>query len=460
MAPAGEAFVEGPTLGPFDSGPLALVADPGEGRPESDSGASDAESVASRASLPGSDSVESLGSLVEAVLAEFPDAEGVDKKRGQVAHATVATQVAAKQVDPVVRFSADLEEACRNLGRLPAAELESGRDAQMRLWDSLAVHSDRRSCELCHAAPPTVCSVLRAAGESGVRVGFVEAIIKSVGWPDRELVAHLIGGFPLVGRIPVVHDARPFAVRQASESIQSLLRQGPALAQRLVAKQARQSIRLLDPPGEDEVWAQTVAEIEKGRMAPLVAVSDQSPFRGAPSRRFAVRQVGASGLTKVRVIDDLTEALVNLATTVDGKIRMSPIADLVAQIDRLHRAWPGRPLRLVKADFSAAYRSCPIDPSHFEFAQVLVARRGTVSRTIQWAMPFGAVAAVYAWDRLAALFTSVACRALGVAVNRYVDDLFFVDFAYSAVATRSRLFRVASWFGLALALDKTPEPST
>ncbi len=75
-------------------------------------------------------------------------------------------------------------------------------------------------------------------------------------------------------------------------------------------------------------------------------------------------------------------------------------------------------------------------------------------------MPFGAVAAVYAWDRLAALFTSVACRALGVAVNRYVDDLFFVDFACSAVATRSRLFRVASWFGLVLALAKTPEPST
>ncbi|MCP3913923.1 MAG: hypothetical protein GY711_00025, partial [bacterium] len=407
----------------------------------------------------GVDSVESLRDPVAAVVALFPDVPGVDKKRGSAAHVDAAFQVADALVDPVRSFGPEAEAACRLLCASSVAEVEALRSKYLDEWLCLAESSVERSQVLRETAPPSVRSVLCAASPSGLQVGFVEALVSSLGWSDVRLVEHLVNGFPLVGPIPVAHGATSIVVRSATQSPASLRRVGCALGRRLVNKQRRVSLQALDPAGEVEIWQQTIDDVARGRMAPLVEVDAGFAFVVSPSRRFAVRQVSSTGKSKIRTIDDLSESLVNEATSVVGKIRMSSIADLVAQVDRLHRAQPGRPVRLVKADFSSAYRSCPVAPDHLDFAQVLVALRGQVSRSVQWAMPFGAVAAVYAWDRLAALVTAAACRGLVLAVNRYVDDLFFVDFADTAVASRQRLFALAERLGLVLAVEKTPEPS-
>ena len=81
---------------------------------------------------------------------------------------------------------------------------------------------------------------------------------------------------------------------------------------------------------------------------------------------------------------------------------MGSISDFVETARRLHGALPGERLHVMKSDFQAAYRSCPIQPSHVPYANILVRdpSSGVVSVSTQWAMPFGAVSAVYAWDRL------------------------------------------------------------
>ena len=43
----------------------------------------------------------------------------------------------------------------------------------------------------------------------------------------------------------------------------------------------------------------------------------------------------------------------------------------------------------------------------------------------QYAMPFGAVAAVYAWDRVWAAITAILRAYLGLPDLRFVDDLFW-----------------------------------
>ena len=58
-------------------------------------------------------------------------------------------------------------------------------------------------------------------------------------------------------------------------------------------------------------------------------------------------------------------------------------------------------IRLWKADFSSAYRCCPILEEHLPFSTVIVRdAHANVHAFEQLAMPFGAVAAVYAWDRI------------------------------------------------------------
>ena len=86
----------------------------------------------------------------------------------------------------------------------------------------------------------------------------------------------------------------------------------------------------------------------------------------------------------------------------------------------------GRNVNLLRSDFKAAYRCCPIAAHHREYAHILVQdpSTGTVWEAMQLAMPFGAVAAVYAWNRLAAAVVRIIEYVLLVPVGRYVDDLF------------------------------------
>jgi hypothetical protein len=68
----------------------------------------------------------------------------------------------------------------------------------------------------------------------------------------------------------------------------------------------------------------------------------------------------------------------------------------------------GHKLKLLKSDFKAAYRGSPIRTCDLKFAHILI--RGPSNELLvskQFAMPFGAVGAVYAWDRLGAAITAV-----------------------------------------------------
>ena len=68
-------------------------------------------------------------------------------------------------------------------------------------------------------------------------------------------------------------------------------------------------------------------------------------------------------------------------------------------------------------------------PSHHRFADIALVHPESAEVWIgtQNAMPFGAVAAVYAWDRMGAAVTAILRRLFCFPVLRYVDDLFSVD---------------------------------
>ena len=95
------------------------------------------------------------------------------------------------------------------------------------------------------------------------------------------------------------------------------------------------------------------------------------------------------------------------------------------------------------------------------FANILVRdpASGVVSVSTQWAMPFGAVSAVYAWDRLGEAITSILRELFLFPASRYVGDLFMPVWASNSSEQRAILFEVVEIFGLVLSPAKTPPPS-
>ena len=178
------------------------------------------------------------------------------------------------------------------------------------------------------------------------------------------------------------------------------------------------------------------------------------------TRRFPVEQIDSKGRLKLRMIDDLADSQVNDACHINRQIRMGRISDLAWGVSRLS-SLVSEPLLLAKSDFSNAYRHCPIRSEDLDLAHILLKDgQGRLFQSQQFAMPFGAVAAVYAWDRLGSSIASIVLELLDIPVNRYVDDLFWVDFADIASESRDILLEVVSLLGLTLAVDKTPAPAS
>ena len=74
-------------------------------------------------------------------------------------------------------------------------------------------------------------------------------------------------------------------------------------------------------------------------------------------------------------------------------------------------------------------------------------------------MPFGAVSAVYAWDRLGEALTTILRRVFLFPASRYVDDLFMPVWASISKESRSILFEVVEILGAVLSHEKTPPPA-
>ena len=100
------------------------------------------------------------------------------------------------------------------------------------------------------------------------------------------------------------------------------------------------------------------------------------------------------------MIDDFAESEVNDACEIGRRIRMGRISDISASVRSLSAAGH-MDLVLGKSDFSAAYRGFPVLESNLGLSSVLVRKAdGSLHVSAQLAMPFGSVAAVYAWNRV------------------------------------------------------------
>ena len=230
------------------------------------------------------------------------------------------------------------------------------------------VRSLRSSIEVDHQRslsniPPHCRSVLRSISDRGASPMLLQILLTEVQYPDLQVCSDLLNGFPLVGDIPVNHLAQPGTVQSASLDAASLSED-----QGLFKKLRYRALSIRDPILHDQVIEQTSEEILAGRMGPLIIDHDTSVV----TRRFPVLQRSSKGKMKVRIIDDFKESGINSTCSIEGRIRMGSISNLIEVAHRMWRNQPTIRLHIGKSDFSKAYRSCPIRSDHLPFANCLM----------------------------------------------------------------------------------------
>ena len=97
--------------------------------------------------------------------------------------------------------------------------------------------------------------------------------------------------------------------------------------------------------------------------------------------------------------------------------------------------------------------------AHLPFSKIMI-NIGQMMTCTQHAMPFGAISAVYAWDRVGSALTEILRQCLLLPVDRYVDDLFWPDWEVISMATRSLVLRLMDHIGFHLDPEKTAVPSS
>ena len=150
-----------------------------------------------------------------------------------------------------------------------------------------------------NAADPGIQQVLRAASLRGVHISLFRELLSHLGWHDMAVIDDMLHGFRLVGNINT--GERPgSSVRTATLSKRDLLLRAASFSPSLAAR--HRTVKF--DAGDSAILQQTIDEILLGRMTPLTPVCPRI-LSGVVTRRFAVEQLTAKGLLKLRMLISL-----------------------------------------------------------------------------------------------------------------------------------------------------------
>ena len=134
--------------------------------------------------------------------------------------------------------------------------------------------------------------------------------------------------------------------------------------------------------------------------------------------RFGVEQgVTDKGTPKVRPVDDFSASGVNKCCEPTERLQHDGV-DSLFQLTKLFREKVGVVPSLFKADIDAASHRVPLDPAHRWAATIAFRVKGRWACAEHWAVPFGAIGSVFAWDRVGALLAHIGRKLLRLPLLR------------------------------------------
>ena len=258
-------------------------------------------------------------------------------------------------------------------------------------------------------------------------------LLEECGYNDAS-AAELCIGAPILGRMggPLEWPAesRPQVVAQRPEIIaRSASERSPFLA---TVKPGR---------FDQTLWDESMSDVRKERMrGPFRSLQAVEHSLGTKdyviSRRFGVEQTD-----KLRPCDDFTASFVNEGILVERKLKLSNLDNFFALAYAMYgdvtpdaaggRRRRASGLRFWRRDHEGAYRQIPIPVEDQPLTVVVFCDPATGEHVYFYhtALPFGATASVYGYNRVARAVVFLARKLLDIPVDSYFDDFWGVDSA-------------------------------
>jgi hypothetical protein len=230
-------------------------------------------------------------------------------------------------------------------------------------------------------------------------------------YPDTDL-ADMLKGAPLLGEIQT-------SGRGVAKELKTL---GDIESLWSDRHDITEATRLSLKPSEldEEVLRQTIEEAKVGRVS-MPVTYNVGDFDGVASSRFGVVQNSS-----VRLIDNGTASRCNPCAGATERIREHRL-DTWFELTKYMYLLGILLLSTCKVDVSAAFKRIPVHPGHRWAAGTLFHAEGVVKFIQQYAMQFGFVGSVYAWERFSNFLWCVIVGLLYIPLGKYVDDFYGVE---------------------------------
>lgn len=348
-------------------------------------------------------------------------------------------------------FPCEMEEVVKHYLRSPPHKLALERTEEIKRWIDIS-----KSTAEAEKALKSSMSERRRVVLSGKNLTLFKQLLEEAGHGDRDLVEHLAQGFDLTGSLP---ESQVFArkVRPAAISCNELRRIADLSREGMIQTVTSSG----DPELDDQLFAATLKEVDKGF---LVGPLDPNslPPSATLTRRFGVKQK-----SKTRPIDDYKASFVNssVSQTETATVHtIDHIASLIACILRFSECLDSQSELNAKTwDLADAYKQIPLSDHAFEQDAYLVVycpqkRRAEVFQ--QRVLPFGSVASVTAFLRVAHGIWKLGARHFKLMWTSYFDDFFSVTSTSTARHTDLIISSMFCLLGWKLSSDKLIDYST
>jgi hypothetical protein len=353
-------------------------------------------------------------------------------------------------------------------------EIMRHRLGQLKKYSELAENLKLDEAELKKTMEPEVRKVV---GQK--RILLFEQMLKDAGYQDDELIADLRNGFPLTGTLNYCPEFPPM-LRPASIDKQELLSTAKWALHSLEGKARNRSRACSD---DEALIAEAIANITAEEIddnkcwarGPYTAQQLDDKYgkdAWVPSRRFGIRQGD-----KVRAVDDFSEFLVNAACSPTFKINLGGVDELLgitkAMLSAvaenravsfnmpdgstlngtLHPSWTLDEARDIMGrclDLKDAYKQLARNPvdARFSIIAVLDEASGTYQFYEAIALPFGASASVFAFNRAARALRKIMSRLFSLVLTNFFDDfpqLELRQLQRSALLTAEGVLKMLGW---------------
>ena len=298
-------------------------------------------------------------------------------------------------------------------------ELVKARATYLLKWTKRCEELEADERKLHETLAPHLKQVLR-----GKRLLVFQEMLNDLGYPDKNLVQDICGGFKLSGWLPK-SGVFPATLKRPSHNMETAKR----LAKGLNHSICKQVAGTGDDSLEAEVWRQTEEEVEKGW---TWFDEDCNLDDKLLAKRFGLLQG-----EKTRLIDDCTIGGFNGTCGAREKLKVQSIDEMAAYLAWCLTNLPNTSMNKVLGktyDLKNAYKQYGIHPQDREVLRLAVwdPNEQKVKLLGANALPFGAVGSVGAFLRVSTAIWFIGMRGFRLCWTSFFDDFTMLSRAEAA----------------------------